>query len=156
MVMLFGRTTPRWKMVVILVTEGIGVGNVFQPTLVAAQAHTLKRDRAVVISVRNFLRSMGGALGLAISSAIFSNALKKSLNSTTAVPEDVKAGILAAILRVPDLSKLSSLEKEDVLDSYMHASRSVFLIWAPIMVRIPSYENQFVDIFHISLTSNSE
>lgn len=123
--------------------EGAGVGNVFQPTLVAAQAHSLKRDRAVVISVRNFLRSMGGALGLAISSAIFSNSLKKALNSATGVPQDVKAGILAAILRVPDLSKLSNLQKEEVLDSYMHASRSVFLIWAPFMVSIslnaPSY-----------------
>lgn len=77
---------------------------------------------------------MGGALGLAISSAIFSNALKQALNSAPAVPEDVKAGILAAILRVPDLSKLSSIQKEEVLNSYMHASRSVFLIWAPIMV----------------------
>jgi hypothetical protein len=123
-------------MIVILIIEGIGVGNVFQPTLVAVQAHALKRDRAVVISVRNFLRSMGGALGLAISSAIFSNALNRSLNSATAVPGDIKAGILAAILRVPDLSKLSSLQKEEVLDCYMHASRSVFLIWAPIMVRI--------------------
>ncbi|KUJ23010.1 MFS multidrug transporter-like protein [Mollisia scopiformis] len=133
LVLLFNRTTPRWKMVVILIVEGAGVGNVFQPTLVAAQAHSLKRDRAVVISVRNFLRSMGGALGLAISSAIFSNSLKKSLKSATAVPEDVKTGILAAILRVPDLSELSSVQKEEVLESYMDASRSVFYIWAPFI-----------------------
>ncbi|KAE8453378.1 hypothetical protein EG329_010239 [Mollisiaceae sp. DMI_Dod_QoI] len=129
LVLLFNRTTPRWEIVIFLLIEGIGVGNVFQPTLIAAQAHSLKRDRAVVISVRNFLRSLGGSLGLAMSSTIFSNALKKSLNKATSVPEDVKAGILAAILRVPDLSKLSSVEKEEVLDSYMHASRAVFILW---------------------------
>lgn len=109
------------------------MGFVFQPTIVAVQAHSTKSDRAVVISVRNFLRALGGACGLAISSAIFSNSLKKSLNSATSLPEDVKSGILAAILRVPDLSKLSSVEKEEVLNSYMHASKSVFTIWAPLM-----------------------
>ncbi len=114
--------------------EGAGVGHVFQPTLVAAQAHSRKSDRAVVISVRNFLRALGGALGLALSSAIFSNTLKKSLNTlATPLPETVKSGILAAILRVPDLSTLSSIEREEVLDSYMAASHAVFIVWLPIM-----------------------
>jgi hypothetical protein len=114
--------------------EGAGVGHVFQPTLVAAQAHSLKSDRAVVISVRNFLRAFGGSLGLALSSAVFSNALKRSLNSpSSALPQSVKANILDAILRVPDLSALSSTEREEVLNSYMVASHTVFLVWVPIM-----------------------
>lgn len=133
LVLLFSRTTPRWQIVIFLLIEGAGVGNVFQPTIIAVQAHSLKRNRAVVISIINFLRSLGGSLGLAISSSIFSNSLKKSLSAATSLPEDVKAGILAAILRVLDLSNISSVEKEEVLNSYMHASTSVFLIWAPIM-----------------------
>ncbi|CZR52044.1 related to tetracycline efflux protein (otrb) [Phialocephala subalpina] len=133
LVLLFSRTTPRWQIVITLLIEGAGVGFVFQPTIVAVQAHSLKRDRAVVISVRNFLRALGGSSGLAICSAIFSNSLKKSLDLATSLPADVKAGILAAILRVPDLSKLSSVEKEEVLNSYMHASKSIFTIWVPLM-----------------------
>lgn len=132
--LLFSRTTPKWQIVIFLVIEGIGVGHVFQPTLVAAQAHSRKSDRAVVISVRNFLRSLGGSLGLALSSAVFSNQLKKSLNSlSNPLPTSVKAGILDAILRVPDLSALSDVEKEEVLDSYMSASHAVFLLWVPLM-----------------------
>lgn len=134
LVLLFSRTIPKWKIALILVVEGAGVGNVFQPTLVAAQAHSLKRDRAVVISVRNFLRSLGGAFGLALSSAVFSNALKGALKTAGAVPEDVKSGVLSAILRVPDLSQLSLVQQEEVLNSYMHASKAVFFVWAPFMV----------------------
>lgn len=69
LILLFNRNTPRWQIVIFLIIEGAGVGNVFQPTLVATQAHSLKRDRAVVISARNFLRALGGSLGLALSSA---------------------------------------------------------------------------------------
>ena len=134
LILLFNRTIPKWEIVIILIVEGAGVGNVFQPTLVAAQAHSLKRDRAVVIGVRNFLRALGGAIGLALSSAVFSNVLKRSLNSlSTPFPSELKSEILDSILHVPDLTNLTSVEKDEVLDSYMHASRAVFIVWVPIM-----------------------
>ncbi len=73
-------------------------------------------------------------MGLALSSAIFSNVLKGSLNSLSdPLPESVKQGILAAILRVPDLQALTESEKTGVLDSYMDASHAVFILWVPIM-----------------------
>jgi hypothetical protein len=134
LVLLFTRTTPRWQLVVTLLIEGLGVGNVFQPTLVAAQAHSLKSDRAVVISVRNFLRALGGSLGLALSSTVFSNKLKKSLDSLSIpLPGAFKAEILDSILRVPDLTTLSVAQRVEVLDSYMAASKTVFIVWVPIM-----------------------
>lgn len=134
LILLLNRTTPRWQIVIFLLIEGLGVGGVFQPTLVAAQAHSLKRDRAVVISVRNFARALGGALGLALSSAVFSNVLKKSLNSVSAaLPPEYESGVLAAILKVPDVSILTSVQADQVLDAYMAASRAVFLLWAPII-----------------------
>lgn len=119
---------------VILIVAGAGVGNVFQPTLVAAQAHSRKHDRAVVISVRNFLRSLGGAIGLALSSAVFSNVLSKTLNtSANSIPTATKDSILASILRVADLSQLSSIQQDEVLNAYMASSRAVFTMWAPLM-----------------------
>lgn len=119
---------------VFLVIEGAGVGFVFQPTLVAAQAHSLKRDRAVVISARNFLRALGGSLGLALSSAVFSNVLKDSLNSfSVPLPTSVKDSILASVLRIPDLSTLSIAQRNEVLDAYMSASKGVFYVWVPLM-----------------------
>lgn len=134
LILLFNRSTPKWHIVVFLIIEGAGVGNVFQPTLVAAQAHTLKRERAVVIGVRNFLRALGGAVGLALSSAVFSNMLRNRLNSLSVpLPSGFESKILASILHVPDLTTLSDVEKEEVLDSYMAASRAVFALWAPII-----------------------
>ena len=134
LILLFNRTTPRWELVIILIIEGAGVGNVFQPTLVAAQAHSLKRDRAVVIGVRNFLRALGGSVGLATSAAVFSNVLKKRLSSlATPLPASFKEEILASILRVPNLSSLTDVQKEEVLDAYMSGSRAVFVVWVPIM-----------------------
>lgn len=130
LVILFSRTTPSYVIILALIVEGAGVGCVFQPTLVAAQAHSSKHDRAVVISVRNFLRSLGAASGLALSSAIFSNVLKRQL---AGVPAGVRSGIMASVLKVPDLSMWSMEEGELILDAYMEASRGVFIIWAPIM-----------------------
>jgi EmrB/QacA subfamily drug resistance transporter len=134
LVLLFSRSLAEWKIVLILLVAGAGVGNVFQPTLVAAQAHSRKHDRAVVISVRNFLRSLGGAIGLALSSAIFSNVLSKMLNtSSNSIPMVIRDAILASILRVPDLSQLSGPQQDEVLDAYMASSKAVFAMWAPLM-----------------------
>lgn len=83
----FSRDFPLAGIIVTLIAQGMGVGFTFQPSefcvsrskvlydhwgylltlsctaLVAAQAHSAKQDRAVVISSRNFLRALGGAAG---------------------------------------------------------------------------------------------
>ena len=41
--------------------------------LVAAQAHSPMQDRAVVVGALNFTRAFGGAAGLVIAWAIYSN-----------------------------------------------------------------------------------
>jgi hypothetical protein len=85
-------------------TLGTGVGNVFQPTLIASQAHSKKADRAVVISVRKFLRSLGRRAGLALFSAVFPNVLSDNHNNiSTSLPSDTVRSILASILAVPSL-----------------------------------------------------
>lgn len=68
--------------VITLIFNGMGIGAIFQPTLVAAQAQSYKRDRATIISTRNVLRSFGGAVGLAISSSIISNIYMKTIGSS--------------------------------------------------------------------------
>jgi hypothetical protein len=134
LVLTFDRTTPQWQMVIILFIEGMGVGNVFQPTLVAAQAHSPKQDRAVVTSIRNFMRSLGGSVGLALSSAIFANSLDRALDSITlSLPDGYVSGILASILSVPNVSGLDPSQVTEVLDAYMKASKSVFYTWVPFI-----------------------
>ena len=60
---------------------GIGLGNTLQPSLIAIQAGTERRHMAVVTSTRNFIRNLGGTLGLAISGTIINNAVNSSLVS---------------------------------------------------------------------------
>ncbi|KAK5128730.1 hypothetical protein LTR85_000063 [Meristemomyces frigidus] len=107
----------------ILAVEGFGVGLTFQPTLVAAQAHSPKQDRAVVISVRNWIRAYGGAVGLAVASVLFSNIVKSRLPST--LPVSAVQSIDSAIFSSPRLDGLSDADKDAILRAYMDAFRSV-------------------------------
>lgn len=105
----------------------------FCTALVAAQAHSAKQDRAVVISSRNFLRALGGAAGLAIASALFSNTLVGHMNSVTAVPADIADEIKSSVFSMPDISGLTEEQRIIILDTYTRASRSVFYFWEGCM-----------------------
>lgn len=124
--LLFGSETPPWIIVVVLLVEGAGVGLVFQPTLVAVQACTAKEDRAVITSVRNFTRAMGGAIGLAVSTVLLSNKVASGLSS---LPADVKSRIMDGVLSVPELSSLSTDQSDTVVQAYTDGCRSVFVTW---------------------------
>ncbi|KAL6246445.1 hypothetical protein RBB50_006681 [Rhinocladiella similis] len=128
---IFNRTLSVIAIIFILIIEGIGVGLVFQPTLVAAQAHAPKQDRAVVISARNYIRALGGSGGLAIASAIFSNSLLSSLPSS--LPENITHKIHDSIFDMPRLDGLSVEQQHQVKDAYVTAARSVFYLWAGAM-----------------------
>jgi MFS family permease len=125
---MFDLDTPIGAIVGILLIQGIGVGFIFQPTLVALQAHCTKAQRAVVISNRNFLRSLGGAVGLAISAATLQNSLKK------AMPVEF-ASLASSTYNVPDFDALgaSPAQIRGVLEAYAHASRAVFILNVPFM-----------------------
>ncbi|KAF1359336.1 MFS general substrate transporter [Lizonia empirigonia] len=125
---LFGLDTPIYAMVLILFVQGVGVGFIFQPILVALQAHCTKFQRAVVISNLNFLRSLGGAVGLAISAAALQNTLKK------AMPPEFASLALSAY-STPDLETLgaSPAQLHKIFEAYARASRTVFIMNVPFM-----------------------
>lgn len=104
----------------------MGTGNVFQPTLVALQAQTPKSQRAVVTSNRNFLRSSGGAVGLAVSSAILSNVLKGSLPPRLAY-------VAQSTFAAPNLSTFSPSDRSAIAQAYADASRAVFIWCVPLI-----------------------
>jgi MFS family permease len=124
---MFDLNTPIAAIVVILLVQGAGVGLIFQPTLVALQAHCSKEQRAVVISNRNFLRSLGGAVGLAISAAALQNSLKK------AMPPEFSSFVSS--YDTPDFPALGASPEQiqAVLQAYATASRSVFIMNVPFM-----------------------
>lgn len=60
---------------------GLGLGNTLQPSLIAVQAGVERKHMAIVTSFRNFIRNLGGTLGLAISGTIINNAVRTTLAS---------------------------------------------------------------------------
>lgn len=124
----FNLETPTYAIVLILAVQGGGVGFIFQPTLVALQAHCTKAQRAVVISNRNFLRTLGGAVGLAISGAVLQNTLKSNM------PPKFMSLALSSY-STPDMNALgaSPAEIHSILEAYSQASRMVFIMNAPFM-----------------------
>lgn len=122
---LFNRTIPIYAVVLILFTQGIGNGGVFQPSIIALQAHSPKAQRAIVISLRNFLRCLGGSIGLAVSAAILQNVLRSSL------PEQFQHLAKSSYTK-PDYSQYSAEDTEIILDAYAKASHAVFVFLAPL------------------------
>ncbi|CAK7236221.1 hypothetical protein SBRCBS47491_009563 [Sporothrix bragantina] len=122
--LLYNRHTSPGILIVPLLLSGIGIGCIFQPTLVALQAHAPKPLRAVIISNRNFFRSAGGACGLAISAAVLQAVLRSHLpteykylaSQTYSLPEDLPA-----------------LDSEAILDAYMAGSHAAFILQVPLI-----------------------
>lgn len=104
--------------VIIPVAPGYGNGNVLQPTIVALQAHARKSQRAVVISVRSFLRCLGGVIGLAVSAAVLQNVLKASL------PGQFKYLTESTYVK-PDYASFHPQDVQTIIGAYSKASRSV-------------------------------
>lgn len=120
--------------VVILLVMGTGVAFTFQPTMVAVQAQAKKADRAVVISMRNVVRSFGGAIGIAVGSMIISNTVLKEIRSTT-IPiahtflDKMAANIFATI----DETNLTKAQIGLVREMYVRGLRNYYYFLIPLI-----------------------
>jgi len=123
LMLIFMRDTNPGVLVVILLIAGVGVGCVFQPMLVALQAHSTKARRAVIISNRNFNRSAGGACGLAISAAVLQARLRSTLPTQYSYLADSPYSLHDFKTSIPG----------SVLDAYMSASDLVFVVQVPLI-----------------------
>ncbi|CAK7243996.1 MAG: hypothetical protein STHCBS139747_005530 [Sporothrix thermara] len=125
LMLLNTRTSSIAAIIVPLMLVGAGLGMTLQPTLVALQAHTTKARRAVIISVRNFFRATGGAVGLAVAAAVLQAALRSSLPPEYAY--------LASNAFYLPTSFGSAAERAAVLGAYMAASHAVFVLQVPLI-----------------------
>ncbi|KAK4516866.1 uncharacterized protein ATC70_000192 [Mucor velutinosus] len=76
---LFNEYTPFSEIYGITVIGGAGLGCLFSSTIIALQASVEPKDIAVVTGLGNFARILGGALGVAISSAVLNSQLTQEL-----------------------------------------------------------------------------
>lgn len=126
----FSASTPVWVICLVGFFQGLGTGCCFQPSLVALLAHSRRADRAVLNSLRNFLRTMGGTLGLTVSGTILNNVLQARLRGV--VPPGI-ANQLASSTHSLDALGLSDVQKSAVLDAYMSGIRIIFIVYAPMI-----------------------
>ncbi|KAE8342031.1 hypothetical protein BDV24DRAFT_162912 [Aspergillus arachidicola] len=112
---------------------GVGVGNTLQPALIAVQAGVERKDMAVVTSFRNFVRNLGGTLGLAIAGTIINNLITSSISSLGLTQSETRS-----FLSSPQnyLSKLPQEEAERarslLIPAYQKGFRIIFLIGAAL------------------------
>jgi hypothetical protein len=124
--LLWDGNTSKGEIYGILVIVGTGIGCTFQPTLVALQAHSPVAKRAVVISIRNFFRCTGGAVGLAISAAILQAVLKKNL------PSEYQY-LTHSSYALPDQDSIPAADWDSIVNAYVKASHSVFIFQVPLV-----------------------
>ncbi|GAW16536.1 hypothetical protein ANO14919_059660 [Xylariales sp. No.14919] len=127
--LLFNEKTPTYTYVIVLALEGIGVGWVHQPGLVALQANSGTEDRAVVTGTRNVLRSLGGVVGVAISSAAQYAALSAALHGT--VPDWLRERVLQGTWNAGDRDTL--MYESDIQRARFEGFRVIFAIQVPLV-----------------------
>jgi EmrB/QacA subfamily drug resistance transporter len=97
--------SSEWLVLPVLTLLGLGVGSVIQLLLVMAQAVTPRASLGSSSSTVIFLRSLGGAFGVALFGAIFARALRTAAaappggTSHDSIARDVLAGSAPAALR---------------------------------------------------------
>ncbi|KAI5961855.1 uncharacterized protein KGF55_003826 [Candida pseudojiufengensis] len=136
LLVLWDQHLPDGINILILLIMGCGVGFSFQPSMVAVQAHCKKSERAVAISTRNVLRSLGGCVGIAIGSAIVSNSVLNTLNnlpSTTSLSQDTIDYIKTHIYNKINTSTLSILETNEIKTIYSNALKNYYYFLIPLM-----------------------
>ncbi|CAD0094062.1 unnamed protein product [Aureobasidium vineae] len=109
-----------------IIMVGFGCGCTFQTTNTAMQAHCPKSQRSVVISNRMLLRQLGGAVGLAVCSAISGNVLQSSLPAHLQYIAD-------STFAVPDLNTVSAADRTSISTAYANASRTVFIFCVAVI-----------------------
>lgn len=129
--LLFGNATSKGVISIVLLIQGFGVGFVFQPTIVAAQAHSPLEDRAVVISVRNFLRSLGGSIGIAVSTTIMSNSLARLINHNTSMPDELRTQLKSSVFSIPAF--LTDAQKTVFREYLTELIHYVYVFYVPLM-----------------------
>ncbi|CRG90488.1 putative MFS-type transporter Rv1877/MT1926 [Talaromyces islandicus] len=124
--LMFDQNTSKGVICGVVIIVGSGIGCTFQPTLVAMQAHTTMSKRAVVISVRNFFRCGGGAVGLAVSAAILQAVLKKNL------PENYQY-LAHSTYSIPKQDSVPAADWDVIVNAYIKASHAVFILHVPLV-----------------------
>jgi hypothetical protein len=124
--------TPKLESSLYMVLVGAGMGLIIQVMIIAVQNAVPHRDLGTATGAETFMRSMGGAFGVAVSGALLSNRLAywlpRLLPAGTRV--DANANTLAASPKAID--GLPPAVKHAVVTALAHGIHAVFLYAVPL------------------------
>ncbi|KAH3668574.1 hypothetical protein OGAPHI_002328 [Ogataea philodendri] len=129
----FSQTLATVAICFIIFPMGLGAGAVFQPTIIALQAHSRLADRAVIIATRNFNRSVGAAVGLASCSAIMSNSFRAKLRSSNLGLSAAQIEQLSKHVFALDLDQYPPETQYKLRAITFHGIKQVFIFHIPLM-----------------------
>lgn len=140
LLLILNETTKSGTIVGVFIVMGAGIGCTFQPSVVAAQAHAKKADRAVVISARNLVRYFGGAIGTAVASLIISNSLlqevSKAMNEPRLynhIPTDYLNYMKSHVYNKIEIKGLTDSQVNTIEKMYLKAIRNYFYLAFPVI-----------------------
>lgn len=119
------------KQIVFALLSGFGLGNTLQPSLIAVQAGVERKHMAIVTSFRNFIRNLGGTLGLALAGTIINNAVRETLT-----PHGLSGAAIQLLINSPDLfrheygDERTNSIRVDLKSAYVKGFRIIFIVSA--------------------------
>ncbi|KAI8367381.1 major facilitator superfamily domain-containing protein [Choanephora cucurbitarum] len=125
---LYDRDTPWSRIYGITIIGSLGLGSLFSSTIIALQAAVPPRDIAVVTGLGNFSRILGGALGVAVSSAVLNSQLNQELYKY--IPQELALAVIQSSEFVNH--GLPEEYKEATLEVYVHALRLIWWVLIPM------------------------
>lgn len=101
------------------------------PGLVALQANAANEDRAVATGTRNVFRSLGGVVGIAVSTAVYYAVLQNALQQNNDIPEWLRDRVLDGTWSTNDPATKDY--ESAILSARMQGFRVIFIITVPLM-----------------------
>jgi len=103
---MVGADTPMWRVMLIMVVMGLGLGGNMQPVVTAVQNAASPREIGVATSSVTFFRSMGGTLGVAVFLSILFSVLTGKITAAFAAAQSTPAFQAAAAAHPDQLKAL--------------------------------------------------
>jgi hypothetical protein len=117
-------------LVVPMIFMGFGAASVFTTTSIASQNAAEMRDLGVVTATVMFVRSLGGAIGMATFGTVLNATIRTEIPKRVDIAEEEAAGLI----RIPEeIAKLPEAARQAVVDSVALGVSRIYWICAGVM-----------------------
>ncbi len=130
----FDVETGRFEQSAYMVVVGVGVGLSMQVLVLAVQNAVEHRDLGTATSAATFLRTMGGAFGIAIYGTVLNSRLKDEITQLVPGARDLGLDPTSIQAGPERIRALPSEARHGVVQAFANSLHTVFLVAVPIAV----------------------